>query len=87
MCILMYMSCTGNHEASCDHQGCEWYSKNFTAYNYKFRMPGLGANGSSSAGNMWYSLDHSYAHFVSFSAETDEGRRAEKIFSVCLIIL
>jgi hypothetical protein len=34
-------------------------------------MPGLEANGSSSAGNMWYSLDHSYAHFVSFSAETD----------------
>src|SRR5688572_23316083 len=59
----------GNHEASCDHQGCEWYSKNFTAYNFKFRMPGLEENGSNS--NMWYSLDYSYAHFVSFSAETD----------------
>lgn len=64
-----YMVCPGNHEASCDHQGCEWYSKNFTAYNFKFRMPGLEENGSNS--NMWYSLDYSYAHFVSFSAETD----------------
>jgi hypothetical protein len=31
-------------------------------------MPG---EESGSNSNMWYSMDYSYAHFISFSAETD----------------
>jgi len=65
---LPYMTCPGNHEYSCGHEECDYYSVNFTAYNYRFRMPG---NESGTGTNMFYSFDYSYAHFISISSETD----------------
>jgi len=63
-----YMVCPGNHEYSCEHLECLSYSKNFTAYNHRFRMPG---NESGSNTNMFFSFDYSFVHFVSISTETD----------------
>lgn len=65
--VVPYMVLPGNHEYSCDHEGCD-YSVNFTAYNNRFLMPGL-ASGSNT--NMWYSFDYANIHFVSISTETD----------------
>jgi len=75
-----YMTCPGNHEASC-HQfgsvGCRKNFDNFTAYRNRFRMPA--PESLSPAGNMWFSFNYSSVHFISISTETDyfyspEGR-------------
>jgi len=75
-----YMICPGNHEATCyaiGSIGCTEPHKNFTAYRSRFRMPA--PESLSTSGNMWFSFNYSYVHFVSISTETDyphapEGR-------------
>jgi hypothetical protein len=62
-----YMVLPGNHEENCQHVGCD-YANNFTAYNYRFRMPGPESGGFM---NMWYSFDYGNVHFISVSTETD----------------
>jgi hypothetical protein len=43
-------------------------SRNFTAYQNRFRMPGEETGG---VGNMWYSFDYGLAHLISLDGETD----------------
>lgn len=43
-------------------------NRNFTAYQYRFRMPGDETGG---VGNFWYSFDYGLVHFVSMDGETD----------------
>jgi hypothetical protein len=45
-------------------------SRNFTAYQNRFRMPGAETGG---VGNMWYSFDYGLVHFVSFDARDLSG--------------
>jgi len=68
MGTVPYMVCPGNHEYSCEHKECTYYSVNFTDYNAKFLMPG---NYSRSNTTMWFSFDYSNTHFISLSTETD----------------
>lgn len=56
----------GNHEEDCKHEGCK-FSRNFTAYNTRFKMPG---DESGSNTNMFYSYNYANIHFVSISTET-----------------
>jgi len=65
--ITPYMVTPGNHEYSCEHEGCD-YSFNFTAYNHRFRMPGIESGSNTS---MFYSFDYADAHFIAVSTETD----------------
>jgi len=76
-----YMVCAGNHEATCHFDGgildCPKELLNFTAYRNRFRMPSI--ESGSTAGNMWFSFNHSYVHFITIDTETDytlspEGR-------------
>lgn len=66
--ILPYMVLPGNHEYSCENTACLNYSRNFVAYNNRFRVP---APESGSNTNMWYSFDYANVHFVSIDTETD----------------
>jgi len=52
-------------------------SRNFTAYQNRFRMPGAETGGVS---NFWYSFDYGLAHFVSFNTETDFASSPESPF-------
>jgi hypothetical protein len=53
-------------------------SRNFTAYQNRFRMPGAETGG---VGNMWYSFDYGLVHFVSFDGETDFANSPEYPFA------
>jgi len=76
--LVPYMVLPGNHEYSCDHDGCYEYSKNFTAYNFRFLMPG---RLSGSNNNMWYSFNYGNIHFVSIDTETDYPYAPEGVIS------
>jgi hypothetical protein len=67
MRVAPYMVLPGNHEEDCKHEGCK-FSRNFTAYNHRFKMPGA-ESGSNT--NMFYSYNYANIHFVSISTETD----------------
>eukprot|EP00008_Paramoeba_atlantica_P006163 CAMPEP_0201489280 /NCGR_PEP_ID=MMETSP0151_2-20130828/21759_1 /ASSEMBLY_ACC=CAM_ASM_000257 /TAXON_ID=200890 /ORGANISM="Paramoeba atlantica, Strain 621/1 / CCAP 1560/9" /LENGTH=442 /DNA_ID=CAMNT_0047874817 /DNA_START=91 /DNA_END=1419 /DNA_ORIENTATION=+ len=72
-----YMTCPGNHEASCittGSIGCPDYLNNFTAYRNRFLMPG---DDSGGVGNMWYSFDYGMVHFVVMDSETDYDNSPE----------
>ena len=74
-----YMTCPGNHEATCDEgtpEVCPDGQRNFTSYRERFRMP---ARESGAVNNMWFSFDYGLVHFVSIDTEVDypnspEGR-------------
>jgi hypothetical protein len=53
-------------------------SRNFTAYQNRFRMPGAETGG---VGNMWYSFDYGLVHFISFDGETDFANSPEYPFA------
>lgn len=53
-------------------------SRNFTAYQNRFRMPGGETGG---VGNFWYSFDYGLAHFVSIDGETDYPNSPEWPFA------
>jgi hypothetical protein len=53
-------------------------SRNFTAYQHRFRMPGSETGG---VGNMWYSFDYGLAHFISIDGETDFANSPEWPFA------
>jgi predicted phosphodiesterase len=63
-----YMVCPGNHEYSCEHDGCLNYSQNFTAFLNRFLMPW---QRSGAQNNMWFSFDYGNVHYVMVSTETD----------------
>ena len=72
---LRFLDRVGNHESECHSPACilDWekYGKplhNFSAYQYRYRMPGPESGG---VGNMWYSFNHGLAHFVVIDTETD----------------
>jgi hypothetical protein len=67
---VFFLSFEGNHEENCQHVGCE-YTNNFTAYNYRFRMPGPESGGFM---NMWYSFNYGNVHFISVSTETGNNQ-------------
>ena len=72
-----YMVAPGNHEASCHEFGdilCPLPFTNFTAYNYRFRMPAVE---SGSGTNMWSSFDYGMAHFIMIDTETDVPKAPE----------
>jgi len=73
--ITPYMVTPGNHEYSCEHEGCA-YSFNFTAYNHRFRMPGRESGSNTS---MFYSFDYADVHFIAVSTETDYPHAPEGI--------
>ncbi|EMC97780.1 hypothetical protein BAUCODRAFT_66241 [Baudoinia panamericana UAMH 10762] len=50
------------------YYSCPPSQRNFTDYQFRFRMPGAESNG---VGNFWYSFDYGLAHFVSLDGETD----------------
>ncbi|TKA65427.1 Acid phosphatase [Friedmanniomyces simplex] len=50
------------------YYSCPPSQRNFTAYQFRFRMPGEESGG---VGNFWYSFDYGLAHFVSVDGETD----------------
>lgn len=54
------------------------FSRNFTAYMHRFRMPGAESGGVS---NMWYSFDYGLAHFVAMDGETDYVNSTELSFA------
>ena len=67
---IPYMTCPGNHEYSCNHKENDQYAytKNFTAYNYRFHMPSSSSKGTK---NMWFSFNFGNIHFISVDTETD----------------
>eukprot|EP01100_Stratorugosa_tubuloviscum_P007167 TRINITY_DN2_c0_g2_i1.p1 TRINITY_DN2_c0_g2~~TRINITY_DN2_c0_g2_i1.p1 ORF type:complete len:437 (-),score=195.07 TRINITY_DN2_c0_g2_i1:95-1405(-) len=70
--VRPYMTCPGNHEATCHSIGtfgCKDEFRNFSAYQNRFRMPS--SESGSPSGNMWFSFNYSTVHFVSISSETD----------------
>lgn len=50
------------------YYSCPPSQRNYTAYQHRFRMPGVESGG---VGNFWYSFDYGLAHFISFNGETD----------------
>jgi len=50
------------------YYSCPPSQRNFTAYQFRWRMPGEESGGVS---NFWYSFDYGLAHFVSIDGETD----------------
>lgn len=75
-----YMTCPGNHEAACHSFGnffCPKELNNFTSYQNRFRMPSL--ESGATGGNMWYSFNYSYVHFVSIDTETDFPKAPEGV--------
>jgi hypothetical protein len=73
------MVAPGNHEASCHEFGdifCPVPFTNFTAYNYRFRMPAVE---SGSGTNMWSSFDYGMAHFIMIDTETDVPKAPEGV--------
>jgi len=77
-----YMTSPGNHEAACSAVtgsiGCQKPHDNFTSYRNRFRMPSV--ESGSDGGNMWYSFNYSYAHFVSIDTETSYKHSPEGEF-------
>jgi hypothetical protein len=63
-----YQVCPGNHEYSCEHEGCWDDSVNFTAFLNRFLMP---YTQSGAQNNMWFSFDYSNVHYIMVSTETD----------------
>ncbi|KAJ7725426.1 Metallo-dependent phosphatase-like protein [Mycena maculata] len=63
------------------YYSCPPSQRNFTAYQYRFHMPGIYSGGS---GNFWYSFDYGLAHFISFSGETDYPDSPESPFAADL---
>ncbi|PTB62729.1 acid phosphatase [Trichoderma citrinoviride] len=55
-----------------------YVSRNFTAFQNRFRMPGAETGG---VGNFWYSFDYGLAHFVSIDGETDYADSPEWPFA------
>lgn len=53
-------------------------TRNFTTYQYRFRMPGSESGG---VGNFWYSFDYGLAHFISLDVETDYPNSPEYPFA------
>ncbi|KAK3675961.1 hypothetical protein LTR78_004153 [Recurvomyces mirabilis] len=50
------------------YYSCPTSQRNFTTYQFRFRMPGPESKGVS---NFWYSFDYGLAHFISLDGETD----------------
>ncbi|KAH8678143.1 Metallo-dependent phosphatase-like protein [Xylariales sp. PMI_506] len=55
-------------ESTLTYYSCPPSQRNYTAFQHRFRMPGVETGG---VGNFWYSFDYGLAHFVSFNGETD----------------
>ncbi|RMJ20050.1 Acid phosphatase [Fusarium kuroshium] len=60
------------------YYSCPPSQRNFTAYQYRFQMPG---DVSGGVGNFWYSFDYGLAHFVSLNGETDYPNSPESSFA------
>lgn len=56
------------NKSTLNYWSCPPSQRNFTAYQYRFRMPGEESGGKS---NFWYSFDYGLAHFLGFNSETD----------------
>eukprot|EP01138_Halocafeteria_seosinensis_P004146 gb/GECG01004239.1/.p1 GENE.gb/GECG01004239.1/~~gb/GECG01004239.1/.p1 ORF type:complete len:487 (+),score=45.07 gb/GECG01004239.1/:1-1461(+) len=69
-----YMVLPGNHEAECHSLPCILHKdyretlQNFTAYNYRFRLPW---RESGAVSDMWYSFNYGPVHFLNIDTETD----------------
>jgi hypothetical protein len=65
---IPYMTCPGNHEYSCEHEGCRDETSGFGTYIMRFALPV-----NTYAGNtpMWYSWNRGNVHWVVTSTETD----------------
>jgi len=63
-----YMMCPGNHEYSCEHDGCRDETSGFSTYIMRFALPV-----NTYAGNtpMWYSWNRGNVHWIATSTETD----------------
>lgn len=59
------------------YYSCPPSQRNFTAFQYRFRMPGKETKGVS---NFWYSFDYGIAHFISMDAETDYPKSPQEAF-------
>ncbi len=55
-------------ESDLTYYSCPPSQRNFTTFQYRFRMPGPETGG---VGNFWYSFDYGMVHFVSLDGETD----------------
>jgi hypothetical protein len=62
--------------SSLTYYTCPPSQRNFTTYQFRFRMPGEEAKG---VGNFWYSFDYGLVHFVSFDGETDCKYHRERL--------
>ena len=60
-----------------NYYSCPESQRNFTAYQYRFRMPGNETGGKT---NFWYSFDYGLVHFISFNTETDFAYSPETNF-------
>ncbi|ORX41237.1 putative acid phosphatase [Kockovaella imperatae] len=65
------------NSSTLSYWSCPESQRNFTAYQYRFRMPGNETGGVS---NFWYSFDYGLAHFISFDGETDYYQSPEYPF-------
>ncbi|KAI5479092.1 hypothetical protein MNV49_004091 [Pseudohyphozyma bogoriensis] len=68
-------------ESDLNYYSCPESQRNFTAYQNRFRMPGVETGG---VGNFWYSHDYGLVHFITFNGETDYPSPNEYPFALDL---